>query len=211
MPATTLDRNACERRVYRLATLLTGNPNAATKVIKAVIGAQPDLRKLDGAHIDRLTVLRSREIKPSRIVSDHVPAEMAAVLAELPSQQREAWVFKHVYRLPPREMARAMDCSARAIDQHLSNAEGFVNGQVGAARSDLMARALLTYTMQLDVPEFYRAQVKRTMMWKLLKRIIKLLILIAIVIGCVLAVEHFGLFDALLQSGSELTSNEVGS
>ena len=54
-----LDREACERRVYRLAALLTGNPVAATRVIRAVVGAQPDLRALDDAHMDRLTVLRS--------------------------------------------------------------------------------------------------------------------------------------------------------
>jgi hypothetical protein len=60
------DRESCERRVYRLATLLTGNPKLATGVITAVVDAQPDLRRLDSAHMDRLTVLRSREITTGR-------------------------------------------------------------------------------------------------------------------------------------------------
>src|SRR5262245_27370010 len=42
-----LDRESCERRVYRLATLLTGDPRAATAVIIRVVDAQPDLRRLD--------------------------------------------------------------------------------------------------------------------------------------------------------------------
>src|SRR4051794_40768972 len=72
-----LDREGCERRVYRLATLLTGNPIAATQVIAQVVDAQPDLRQLDGAHMDRLTVLRSREINPSFLIHETVPAAVS--------------------------------------------------------------------------------------------------------------------------------------
>ena len=60
-----MERPSCERRVYRLATLLTGDPVAATRVIESVVSAQPDLRRLDNAHLDRLTILRSREINPA--------------------------------------------------------------------------------------------------------------------------------------------------
>ena len=76
-----LDRESCERRVYRLATLLTGNPNAAVKVIKSVVSAQLDLRKLDDSHMDRLTVLRSREIKSGAIINQLVPLKLAQALA----------------------------------------------------------------------------------------------------------------------------------
>src|SRR4030095_11058661 len=118
-----LDREACERRVYRLATLLTGNPIAATKVIAQVVDAQPDLRNLDSAHMDRLTVLRSREVKPAMLVHELAPPEMAEALANLTPQQREAWVFARVYHVPEREVARAMDCSVTATQRHLELAE----------------------------------------------------------------------------------------
>ena len=91
-----LDRTACERRVYRLAVLLTGNPISATKVIGQVLDAQPDLRRLDSAHLDRLTVLRSREITPAMLVDESIPRDVAAWLAGLDTQQREAGVFIRV-------------------------------------------------------------------------------------------------------------------
>ena len=53
-----LDRAACERRVYRLATLLTGNPVAATKVITQVVDAQPDLRKRLGQTVSAAHTLQ---------------------------------------------------------------------------------------------------------------------------------------------------------
>ena len=106
-----LNRHACERRVYRFASLLTGNPHAAIGVIESVIDAQPDLRRPDSAHLDRLTVLRSREIRPGRIDDAALGPAVAAALSALSAQQREAWVLRHVYRSPFRETARAMDCS----------------------------------------------------------------------------------------------------
>src|SRR5688572_23257240 len=105
-----LVREACERRVYRLATLLTGNPVAAAGVIAQVMDAQPDLRQLDGPHMDRLTVLRSREIPSAMLVDDAVPVALAQALAGLTPQQREAWILCQVYRTPIREAAKAMDC-----------------------------------------------------------------------------------------------------
>ena len=103
---TMLNREACERRVYRLATLLTGNPVAATRVIESVVDAQPDLRRLDNTHMDRLTVLRSRELTPGRLVLETVPPAAAAALALLTSPQRAPWVFTHVSLLARRVPAR---------------------------------------------------------------------------------------------------------
>jgi hypothetical protein len=147
-----LDRAACERRVYRLATLLTGNPVAATNVIAQVIDAQPDLREMDSAHMDRLTVLRSREIKPAVLVSDYVPIALAEALAGLTAQQREAWVFSRVYQMGVREMARAMDCSVTATQRHIEQADSYVRDKAGQSAHD----ALRAFSMSLDVPRFYR-------------------------------------------------------
>lgn len=155
-----LNREACERRVYRLATLLTGNPNAATKVISQVLDAQPDLRNLDSAHLDRLTVLRSREINPAVLVSDAVPSPVAATLAQLNAQQREAWVFADVYRMHEREMAKAMDCSVTATQRHLEQAKLAIEKSLREEAASA-AQALLAYSMSLDVPRFYRAERKR--------------------------------------------------
>jgi hypothetical protein len=72
-----LDRESCERRVFRLAALLTGDSTAAVKVIAQVLDSQQDLRNLDGAHMDRLTVLRSREFKTLTMTDPCIPAEVA--------------------------------------------------------------------------------------------------------------------------------------
>jgi hypothetical protein len=150
-----LDRESCERRVYRLATLLTGDPHAATRVIGQVIDVQPDLSRLDGPHMDRLTVLRSREIASRPLRSDVVPAAIAEAIARLPPQQREAWVFSRVYQLQDRELAKAMDCSVTATRLHLNNAEQTVIRWLGADAAHA-ADSLLRYSMSLEVPGIYR-------------------------------------------------------
>jgi DNA-directed RNA polymerase specialized sigma24 family protein len=155
-----LDRNACERRVYRLATLLTGNPLAATKVIEQVVDAQPDLRGLDSAHMDRLTVLRSREIKAATLVSERISIATAEALASLTPQQREAWVLARVYHAPEREIARAMDCSLTATQRHLEIADEAMAQRLGADVESASA-ALLAFSLALDVPGFYRIEQRR--------------------------------------------------
>lgn len=158
-----LDRHACERRVYRLATLLTGHPVAAVQVIRAVLGAQPDLRRLDSAHLDRLTVLRSRELEPAALVDDDVPREIADTLHGLGPQLREAWVLSRVYQMPEREMARAMDCSLTASRRHLEQADAAM--VAAGCRPVAAARLLLDYTMRIDVPAFYREAERRRRAW----------------------------------------------
>jgi len=174
------DREACERRVYRLAALLTGNPVAATRVIEAVVGAQPDLRALDNAHMDRLTVLRSREIASARLVGDTLPAAVATSLAALPPQQREAWVLSRVYELLPRETARAMDCSVTATARHLEQADALMGRALGG-QTDQAAQALLSYALSLDVPAFYRQRQRRRRRIRLILRIAGIVLLMALV------------------------------
>jgi hypothetical protein len=141
--------------VYRLAALLTGNPVAAAGVIDQVIYAQPDLSRLDGAHMDRLTVLRSREIPGATLVSDLVPQPLSRALAALTPQQREAYVLVCVFRTSQRETARAMDCSTTAVQRHLQLAEQCLAGALGQVAPDA-SRTLLAYSQTLDVPAFYR-------------------------------------------------------
>lgn len=183
-----LDRAACERRVYRLATLLTGNPVAATKVITRVVDAQPDLRKLDAAHMDRLTVLRSREIAAGSLADESIPRAAADALAALNPQQREAWVFARVYRVDLREMARAMDCSTTATQNHLDRAEEAMGRAEGAAE------AILRYSMSLDVPEFFKARRAKRRTIRIVLRL-----LLAAVIIIALAIAYFWARNAYLK------------
>ncbi len=155
-----LNRHACERRIYRLASLLTGNPHAAIGVIESAIDAQPDLRRPDSAHLDRLTVLRSREICPGRIDDAALSPAVAAALAALSAQQREAWVLRHVYRTPFRETARAMDCSNTATRRHLKRAEESMNATL-ADDATQAGEVLLRYSLSLDVPPFYHRRRER--------------------------------------------------
>lgn len=187
-----LDRESCERRVYRLATLLTGDPRAATAVISRVVDAQPDLRKLDSAHLDRLTVLRSREIPPRALHKTSVPDTFADALGSLPAQQREAWVFARVYQLAEREMARAMDCSHTAIHLHLHAADESMNRLLGPVLH-AAPQAFLEYSMSLEVPEFYRLHKQR-------RKQIRTIVLVA---GISLSVLIVVLVIAWLASGGE--------
>ena len=177
-----LDRESCERRVYRLATLLTGNPNAAVKVIKSVVNAQPDLRKLDDSHMDRLTVLRSREIKPRAIINPLVPLRLAQALASLAPQQREAWVFLHVYKIPLRDVSKAMDCSTTATERHIHQATNELTEKLSTV-SDEAGQILLSYSMTLEVPEFYRASQRRKYRMKWFYRVAAAVFILAAIIA----------------------------
>lgn len=174
-----LDREACERRVYRLATLLTGNPVAATKVIAQVVDAQPDLRNLDSAHMDRLTVLRSREITSATLVHENVPQAIASTLASLSQQQREAWIFARVYRMEVREMSKAMDCSTAATQRHLEQADATLQQKLGVAASKA-PQIVLSYSMTLEVPPFYRVQRRRKRRLKAVGIVLGVALLVAL-------------------------------
>ena len=155
-----LDREACERRVYRLAALLTGRQKSAVRVIEQVVGARPDLQSLDSEHLDRLTVLRSREQATGTFQLTGMDSSLAAALAELPSQQREAWVFISVYQLDDRTAAKAMDCSFSAARQHHDMAEATLRRRLGERLGEA-AQHVRQAVVRVDVPEFFRAQQRR--------------------------------------------------
>lgn len=155
-----LDREACERRVYRLALVLTGRVRSATAVIEQVLGTRPDLRTLDSAHLDRLTVLRSREQQHSAMRLPGLDELESAALAELSPQQREAWVFLGVYAMDERSTARAMDCSFRAVRQHHEQAVAALRSRIGEGIDALPAR-LRDALLQVEVPQFFRAARRR--------------------------------------------------
>jgi hypothetical protein len=176
-----MERAACERRVYRLATLLTGSPRAAVAIVEAVVDAQPDLGALDSAHLDRLTVLRSRERDAAAIALEGAPRRLADALAELPFQAREAWIFRRLYRVDQREAARAMDCSVTAADRHLERADIELNETLGP-EPDASIEAFRRYTLTLDLPHPVR---RRRRLRERQRRAIWLLALAAFVLGAI--------------------------
>ncbi len=59
-------REACERRAWRLAALLTGDARAADAIVAAALRAQGNLASLPAARLDRLVILRARDIDRAR-------------------------------------------------------------------------------------------------------------------------------------------------
>ncbi len=176
--------------MYRLATLLSGNARLAAGVISAVVDAQPDVSQLDGAHLDRLTVLRSREISPGMLLdAPGVSCEVAKALAGLHTQLREAWIFARVYRMDVREMARAMDCSTSATQRHLDLADEAMAGELGVPLAAEAPAQLLRYVMALEVPEFYRAarRRRRLLKWMLVTLGAVIVLVLIVALGQLLA------------------------
>lgn len=205
-----LDKQSCERRVYRLAVLLTGNPKAATRVISSVIGSKADIRKLDSAHLDRLIVLRSREIAPGIIRDDRLSQSLAKALSELSAQQRESWVFNHVYRMMPRDIAKAMDCSVRAVRTHLTTADAHMHSIIGNTSEEekTAAKALLQYSMRMDVPEFYRKKVILKRSWSLFIKLFLILIILGTIAGGLYLLDKNGVFDPLIHPEGTNTDHQ---
>ncbi len=161
-----LDRASCERRAYRLATLLTGDPVAAMGVVEAMVRVQRDLRVLDTARLDRLTVLRSREVTPRALCAAAMDADAAGALASLAVQPREAWLLSRTYGLTRREPARAMDCSVTATARHVERADDvmarMLGGPDGPCRGVVGAiEALRVYSGSLALPPLYLARQRR--------------------------------------------------
>lgn len=176
-----MERSACERRVYRLATLLTGSPRAAVAIVESVVDAQPDLGALDSAHLDRLTVLRSRESAAAALALDGAPRRLADALAELPFQAREAWIFRRLYRVEDREAARAMDCSVTAADRHLERADIELTETLGS-EPDAAIEAFRRYTLTLDLPGPVR---RRRRMRDRQRRALWLIVLAGVALGAI--------------------------
>ncbi len=180
-----LDRAACERRAYRLATLLTGDPVAARGVVEAMVRAQPDLRVLDTARLDRLTVLRSREITPCALQADALDADAAGALASLAAQSREAWLLARTYGLTQRETARAMDCSVTATARHVERADDVMSRTLGGPDEPCHGvagaiEALRAYSKSLQLPQQYLARQRRR---RRRKQLLAMVLLVALALA----------------------------
>lgn len=113
-------------RAWRLALLLTGDPEAAEMIL---------LRVLVRDRV-RPTKVRQGLVMASRTVErEQVPMSAWSSLLRLPGQAREAWVLRRVAGLGAVETARAMDCSRSASERFLERGESLLGESLGGTVS----------------------------------------------------------------------------
>ncbi len=180
-----LNRAACERRVYRLATFLTGDPQRAIGILEAVERSQPDLRAVASARLDRLTVLRSREVDAGPLPVEVMPADAAGAVAGLAAQPREAWLLIRAYGLPLRETARAMDCSVTATTRHIEHADDRMAAILGGPGVAGAIEALRAYSKSLHLPDHHVVKRERRRRNRRVLTLIGLILLVALIMVAV--------------------------
>jgi len=126
-----------ERRVWRLAYLLTGDTDGAAALAARVSRSHPDLAAMEPALLDRMVVQEARILAArgatSRPARPPMPADATrafdAALA-MPRQPLEAWVLTRLDDLDPLRVCRAMDCSRTAAARHLAAADEQMKGRL---------------------------------------------------------------------------------
>ncbi|MCK4873698.1 MAG: sigma-70 family RNA polymerase sigma factor [Phycisphaerales bacterium] len=190
-------REALEARIVRLAVVLTGDKEAAVRLIERVLGDRPrrrDVARMDLAHVDRLAVLRAREVRASkdhRAKHDVFAGEAGRVLSALhtlPGQPMEAWVLAHVERLDLREVSRAMDCSTTAIGRHLEHAEAKLRDLFGDEADE--AAGALYRAMEMYRPGEVIATVRGVRRRRTWGRLVVALVLVVVAVTVVLILKR---------------------
>jgi DNA-directed RNA polymerase specialized sigma24 family protein len=159
-PAPRSRRAAIERRVWRLAYLITGDAAGAARLADRIFRARIDLESLDAARLDRVIIQQARELRPARRrpidlgSADAVrptgdAAELLTTVRQIPEQPREAWVLARLDNLDELHVSRAMDCSKTAARNHLHAAEEQVLARYGP-RLQQMIDGLRTFADALD-------------------------------------------------------------
>ncbi|MFM9996649.1 MAG: hypothetical protein ACKVU4_12725 [Phycisphaerales bacterium] len=158
MPDELTRTRAVERRIWRLAFLLTADPDRAAALIDDVLDSGPDPATLEPARLDRLIVLRSREgagaagaATPTPVagMSGEAARTLRAAL-KLPPQPLEAWVLARVDELDDLHVSRAMDCSRTAAGHHLEAADAAMRRSL-ADGFDAGLAALRAFADALDL------------------------------------------------------------
>jgi hypothetical protein len=151
-----------------------------------IVEDRSDLPRLDPARLDRLVILRARELaerppkrwrspEPAPDPSDPLRApdplglpivvETMRTANSLPRQSMEAWLLRHVDQLGDIAISRAMDCSRTALTRHLERAEQAMREQLG----DRYEEAIETLREAIDrldpAPAVRAAQQRRRRRW----------------------------------------------
>lgn len=148
-------REAYERRVWRLATLLSGDQHRAAQLALRIVDTRASLEDLDAPRLDRLVILTARRWRDdSQAGSDagsaasgeaserqagSVPdAEMILrYLRSQPFQQGEVWILRRVDALEDIRASQAMDCSRSAAGRFLERAEADLLEHFGRPSEEL--------------------------------------------------------------------------
>ena len=158
-------REAYERRIWRLAALLTDDVTKADDVLAQVLRTRPDIERVQDSRIDRMTVQAARRTHESNPGDGHGPdgvcarATITGPVAELWSlsrtelapQGREAWLFRDVEQMSDIPAARAMDCSRTALEEvHRTPAERLLREKTDSSIEGGYDAALASLRAGLD-------------------------------------------------------------
>jgi DNA-directed RNA polymerase specialized sigma24 family protein len=138
-------------------------------------------------------------------VSPDDPSYVAFIraLRNLPAQQAEAFILHHGERLNERILGVAMDCSVAAAANHLGAANTALNS-VTAGRTDAFAMTMAKAYHALTPPPTTieptaRKYVARAIRPRVLKRIVRAIVLLALLVGAYLAWRERGRWVPFVQ------------
>ncbi|MEO1128681.1 MAG: hypothetical protein AAFX05_03120 [Planctomycetota bacterium] len=121
-----MDRSeAYQRRVWRLALLLTDSGAHADATLAQVLRTQSDILRVGESRLERMVVLASRQTTASGgerplnslLELDESAGRLWNAVRQLEQQPREAWLFRDLEGADLIPAARAMDCSRTALEQ----------------------------------------------------------------------------------------------
>ena len=202
--------------VVRIAKALAGREDVADGVVRFVMLRAskmiPTWRDETAAerwflHHTVLTARRAAAHEPSpkhdllvASAEPPTPAYVAFVRAvrQLPVQQREAFLLHAGERFNPRYLGVAMDCSTQAAQAHLDAATAALRTVTGPAEFDgLVARLATVYARlgpaETQVVPAVRKWVTKGLRPQRFRRLIRLIVILAMVSGVAWAVWRFDL------------------
>jgi DNA-directed RNA polymerase specialized sigma24 family protein len=192
--------------VFRLSHALTGRPGAARQVLHDVLRrslrVMPKWRRgtVPENWYYHHTLITAREIAPNppelredvlvKQAGTEDPAYLAFVrtIRSLPRQQAEAFLLHHGEKLNTRLLGVSMDCSQSAAADHLNAANAAIDSVAGAeALPALTATLEKTYASLLPptntIRPAARKYIKAHIRPKIIKRVVLVILLVALVIG----------------------------
>ena len=203
-----MDReDALQRRVIRLALLLTAEPSRAADALAIILSTNPDILRIGESRIDRMIVQHARgELAPQPTSASDIPLETVVSLTEparrlwdacrtLETQPREAWILRDLEEMDEIPTARAMDCSRTAIETVHRPAALNLLRQSLADDYDAALAQLRTALERLD-PEPMLARARAAREHAIRRRRFTTLILIGILLVC-FGILTYILFDLL--------------
>lgn len=210
--ARKLNRRAAEEllsdvypAVWRMAHGLTGGAKTGRKVVEEVFRTALRVMPTWGKGLSEHNWFYHHTIQAARQLSAHPPAvrddvlvtidpdptpqylAFISALRKLPFQQREAFILRHGEQFTERQLGIAMDSSTTAATLHLRAAAEALAGVSGEDLAALTSRLTSAYAKlspsEKTVVPYVRAQVSRALWWRRVRRLIRRIIMLAILGG----------------------------